>query len=739
MANAPSLKERLKQRAPLALKLWAKRALVGTVGACVRVTARVVGFAERALHLAVKHGLDLDRAWPTRVHAVPSAALKDEALGAHDFLFLIAAARAQRPAQPLTSIIIPVFNKVEYTFQCLRSLLREVDLSANEIIVVNNASTDETPQLLAHFNALITVVNNEENRGFVDACNQGALLARGRYLIFLNNDTTVLLGWWRGLVETVERAATCGAVGSLFLYPNGLIQEAGAIVWRDGAAFHYGWGWRADDRRCNFAREVDYCSGASLLIRKELFDQLGGFDRRFAPAYYEDVDLCMGVRALGYKVIFQPASRLIHYEGVTAGRDTGTGLKRYQVVNRDKFVAKWHETLAQAHEAHDLALVERAANRKRGPRILVFDERIPTPDRDAGSARMLFILRALNSWARPLFVPMNRPERPDYERRLWHEGIETASAGVYPRLLRERKFYAAIMSRPPVAAAIMPALRRADRQIKIVFDMVDAYFLRLEREHAVTHDASVAKEAARYRKLETKLAGRSDLVWCNSSEDKRAMQAIVPGVRIEVIPTIHELHERGRSFDDRSGLLFIGNLAHRPNSDGMLHFLRAVLPLVRESLPYVTLDIVGDNAPPELLAQASAQVRVLGYVPNVEPLWQSRRVFVAPLRYGAGVKGKVGEALAHGLPVVTTPIGAEGMGLTDGESVLLADAPQAFAAAVVALYTQPELWQRLADNGHQRIAQHFTPEVIAQVINDSIRELAEPPTQRALHGVRAAT
>ncbi|HYX40054.1 MAG TPA: glycosyltransferase family 2 protein, partial [Pyrinomonadaceae bacterium] len=305
MSNAPSLKERLKTRAPLALKILAKRAFVGAVGAGVRLSARVVGFGDRVLHLAVKHGLDLDRAWPVRVHAVPSADLKDEALSAHDFLFLIAAthARERAPDAPvLTSIIIPVCNKVEYTFQALRSLLREVDLSANEIIIVNNASHDETPQLLAHFGALIKVINNEVNLGFVDACNQGAQAARGRYLIFLNNDTTVLPGWWQHLVETIERDEQAGAVGSLFLYPNGLIQEAGAIVWRDGAAFHYGWGWRADDRRCNFAREVDYCSGASLLIRKSLFDELGSFDRRFAPAYYEDIDLCMGVRALGYKV-----------------------------------------------------------------------------------------------------------------------------------------------------------------------------------------------------------------------------------------------------------------------------------------------------------------------------------------------------------------------------------------------------------------------------------------------------
>lgn len=729
MKPAPRWPERLKQLAPLALKILAKRALVGTVGACVRATARVANFGAHVLHLAVKHGLDLDAAWPVRLDAVPSAALNDDLWGAQDFLLLMDAAQAEQaqPAAPVvTSIIIPVCNKVEYTFQCLRSLLREVDLTTNEIIVVNNASSDETARLLAHFGALVRVLNNETNRGFVDACNQGADMARGRHLIFLNNDTQVLPGWWRALVETVERDERVGAVGSLLLYPDGLIQEAGAVLWRDGASFHYGWGWRAADRRCNFAREVDYCSGASLLIRQDLFVQLGGFDRRYAPAYYEDADLCMGVRSRGHKVIFQPASRLIHYEGATAGRDTGTGFKRYQPLNRAKFVAKWRDVLAREHEPNDPAQVERAANRQRGPQFIVFDERVPTPDRDAGSARMLFILRTLARRGRVVFVAMNRPEWPEYERQLWREGIETAGVTDYPRLLRTRKFAAAIASRPTVAAAILPAVRRADARVKLVFDMVDAYFLRLEREHAITHDPQIAADAARYRKLETKLVRLSDLVWCASAADKESVAAIAPGARIEVVPTIHELQARGLPFAARTGLLFIGNFAHRPNSDGVLYFLREVYPLIKAALPAIALDLIGDNPPPEIAAYAAPDVRVPGYVPDVASCWQTRRVFVAPLRYGAGMNGKIGEALAHGLPVVTTGIGAAGTGLTHNESAMITDTPQAFAAAVVALYTEPELWQRLADNGYQHIARHFTPAAIARVINDWQQETPAP-------------
>ena len=737
------MKKWLQENLSLAARLLLKRLLVGAVGAGLRAGASVVNFKRRLLRAAVKSGLDVHRVWKIEPEAEPLFAPPPDApgLGAHDFLFMMDAlsGRARPPgspnAAPKVSVVIPVFNKVEYTFQCLRSLLREVDFAETEVVVVDNASTDETPRVLSYFEKFVRVVRNEENRGFVDACNQGAQVARGRYLVFLNNDTLVLPGWLTNLVETAENDSSVGAVGSLFLYPDGRVQEAGAGVWRSGEAFHYGWGEAAENRRYNFAREVDYCSGASLLIERELFEKLGGFDRRFAPAYYEDIDLCFGVRSLGRKVIFQPMSRVVHFEGATAGRDTSTGFKRFQEVNRAKFADKWRDVLAREHLEKDPARVEEAANRKRGPHVVVFDERIPTPDRDAGSGRMAAILRSLAKWSRPVFVPFSRPHGVEYEKLLWKEGIETADAVDYPRLLKERRFYAAVMSRPGVAEAVQGAVRRADPKIKIVFDMVDAYFVRLEREHALTRDERTAEEVARYRELERRLARASDVVWCNSSEDKRAMELEAPGVPIEVITTIHAPHGRGKSFDEREGLLFIGTLAHRPNADAVRFFVGEILPLVRESLPGVKLYVVGDNVPPDIAAYASEDVRVTGYVPDAAPFFEGARVMVVPLRYGAGVKGKVGESLAYGLPVVTTGVGAEGMGLTDGANALVADSPEEFAAAVVRLYRGRDLWQQLADNGYRHIEQHFSPRVVEEVINNSVRRLGGPALPEATRAV----
>jgi GT2 family glycosyltransferase len=631
----------------------------------------------------------------------------------------------ERPVAAIqTSIVIPVFNKAEFTFQCIRALMQEIDLGETEVIVVDNGSTDETGQVLSHFENVVRVIRNEENRGFVDACNQGAALARGKYLLFLNNDTKVLAGWLNYLVETIEAGPANGAVGSMFLYPDGSIQEAGAIVWKNGEAHHYGWGASPDDRRFNFAREVDYCSAASLLIRKEVFQRLGGFDRRFAPAYYEDVDLCFGVRSLGYKVIYQPMSRLVHFEGGTAGADTTKGMKQFQITNREKFVEKWREVLERENLPRNLKQLTKASDRNRDwPRIVVFDERVPSPDRDAGSLRMFLILKALVKWSHVIFVPFNRPQSIDYERALWKTGIETADAVDYRRLLQNKNVKSAIVSRPSIAEALVRRIRRANPRVKIVFDMVDAHFIRLQREHGISGNPATLAEAQRYRQLERRLAQASDLVWSASLEDKKVMEREAPGRRIEVVPTIHELRDCGKPFADRRDLLFIGNLAHRPNEDAVLFFMREVYPRLRQMLPNVRLDIIGDNPSAEIAAYNSDAVRICGYVPDVEPYLLDRRVFIAPLRFGAGIKGKVGEAMAHGIPVVATSIGAEGFGLTHGFDVMIADDPASFAAAVEQLYLQRDLWERVANNGRFRIEKNFTPEVIAETINNSIKEV----------------
>ena len=726
------MKEKLRQSVPLSLKIFLKRMAVGAVRFPLRLGGSFVNAGRRIGLSATTHGLDLHRAWD--IAATPRTKFVQE-YGARDFLFLMDAVAGRKDRQPdpdrpiTTSIILLCYNKIDLTFQCLRSLLREVNLAETEIIVVNNASTDETKEVLALFDGFIRVLNNDENVGFVHGNNRGAALARGKYLVFINNDTVVLPGWLDEMVKTAEDDPQVGVVGPMFIYPDWTIQEAGGIVWRNADAHHYGWGRSPDDPRFNFAREVDYITGASLFIRKELWDELGGFDTRYAPIYYEDTDICFGVRALGFKVLYQPLSRILHFEGATTGTDTNTGTKRFQVINRKKFHEKWREVLERDHFVPGDVRIERAANRKAGARVLVFDDRFPTPDRDAGSARMALILKSLARTGQCTFISLGKLRQPEFERQLKGEGVEIAPVIDYKRLLKERRFDVALLSRPDVAGGLLNSIKRTAPRIKTIFDTVDIAFVRLEREFQLTGDKETAREARRYKRLEKRLARSCDQVWCVTAEDQAALAGEAPGARFAIIPTIHPLQDRGKSFDEREGLVFIGNYLHRPNVDAVHYFMREVYPAVRKTLPGVRLFIVGDNAPPEFAEYASDEVTVTGYLGDVGPLFESCRIFIAPLRFGSGIKGKIGQALSYGLPVVTTSVGAEGMSLENRREALIANEANEFAAGVIDIYNDGALWQQLSDNGYRHVARHFAPEVVEEKIRAAIDTvLSESPT-----------
>jgi GT2 family glycosyltransferase len=252
---------------------------------------------------------------------------------------------------PRVSIIIPVFNKALYTYNCLLTLQANDQQISKEVIIINNASTDDTAALLGQLQGSFHLINNKENKGFVQACRQGAAVAKGEFILFLNNDTQVTPGWLSNMLKLMDTDPSVGITGSKLIYPDGRLQEAGGIIFNDASGWNYGRFQDPTHPKFNQSREVDYCSGASLMIRKKLWEQLGGFDMRYAPAYYEDTDLCFAARDAGYKVFYCHNSEVIHHEGITAGTDISSGYKAYQAINQKKFQAKWWNTLSTNHPA----------------------------------------------------------------------------------------------------------------------------------------------------------------------------------------------------------------------------------------------------------------------------------------------------------------------------------------------------------------------------------------------------
>ena len=617
---------------------------------------------------------------------------------------------------PLVSIIIPVYNQFAYTFNCLESL--SVNLSSDlayEIIIVNDASSDETLEQLATLVTGIKVLTNAENSGFIRSCNYGASQAKGQYLYFLNNDTRILENCLESLVKLIINNPQVGAVGSKLIYANSKQQEAGGIIWNSADGWNYGRLDSPEEPEYNYVRPVDYCSGASLLVPTELFKQLGGFSPDFIPAYYEDTDLCFAIRELGYQVLYQPQSNVIHYEGITSGTDLSSGIKQYQVINQTKFREKWSKVLTK-HLDNDANNVPKAARRLQGkPTILVIDSYVPLYDRESGCVRLLNILKLLlNLGYSVIFFPDNGyPEQP-YTSVLQQLGIEVIYGTPQRYNLEEKliKYLPLIdgvwLCRPELCDKYMDLIRLKTKA-PIIYDTIDLHFLRLKRQKDYLDPSyqNTSWSWQTYQKLELNYANQAEATVVVTEDEKQVLSSL--GVKnVWVIPNIHEeisLSEKV-AFDQRAGLVFIGSYNHPPNIDAVKWLCLEIMPLVWASRPDITVNLLGSNLKDEVKELANDQVIVTGYVPEVEPYFQKSRVFVAPLRFGAGMKGKIGQSLSLGLPTITTKIGAEGMGLIDHQDVLIADTAEEFARAVIELYDNRELWQKLANNSLETIKRY---------------------------------
>jgi len=616
-------------------------------------------------------------------------------------------------AQPLASIVIPAYNHLDHTLACLAALGNDHPRTPFEVIVVDDCSSDNTAQTLAAI-AGLRWHRNAENLGFIGACNAGAERARGRYLVFLNNDTQVRPGWLDALIESFATLPEAGLIGAKLIYPDGRLQEAGGIVFRDGSGWNYGRFADPADPRFNFVREVDYCSGAAIAIARELFHELGGFDPHYAPAYYEDTDLAMKVRARGLRVYYQPRAEVIHCEGVSSGTDPGRGVKAHQARNQQRFAARWRAPLQHAHQPPGTPLSQASA-RDRLRRVLVIDACTPTPDRDSGSLRMFNVLRLLVAHGCAVsFLAENPVHGGAYTQALQQLGVE---AWWHPwvadpaRWMREHgaRFDIVILSHHHVASVYLPLVRRFAPKARVLFDTVDLHYLREQREAELSGDPARRRAAASTRERELHLIRETDITLVVSPHEQALLLREVPSARIEVLSNVHAIVGSRRDYAAREGLLFVGGYRHPPNVDAVCWLVERIFPLIRAALPQIELHLIGGDAP-ERVRELGEQpgVRFHGHVPDLDPYLDGCRIALAPLRYGAGVKGKVNQSMAHGQPVVATACAAEGMHLRDDHDVLLADHPHAFAAAVLRLYRDPVLWQRLSAHGLDNVRAHYS-------------------------------
>ena len=385
---------------------------------------------------------------------------------------------------PLVSIIIPVYNQFDFTYKCLKSILRNTQNIDYEIIIADDVSSDQTININNYIKN-INVVRNEKNLGFLLNCNNAVKFAKGKYIHLLNNDTQVQAEWLSSLIKLIESDDKIGMVGSKLVYPDGRQQEAGGIIWNDASGWNFG---RLDDPtkpEYNYVKEVDYISGASIMLSKKLWDEIGGFDKRYVPAYYEDSDLAFEVRKHGYKVMFQPKSVVVHFEGISNGTDLGSGIKKYQVMNKEKFIEKWKDELEKNHfpNAENVFLArDRSKDKKH---ILVIDHYVPHFDQDAGSRTMwqyLFMLRELDYSV--TFVGDNFYKHEPYTSILEQIGIEILYGIDYRNnfsnwLKNNGSFFDLVyLLRPHISIKYIDKIKESTRA-KIFYNGTDFHFLRM--------------------------------------------------------------------------------------------------------------------------------------------------------------------------------------------------------------------------------------------------------------------
>ena len=604
---------------------------------------------------------------------------------------------------PLVSVIIPIYGKIDYTLRCLGSIAANTPQTAFEVIVVDDCSPDDSFDVLSKVKG-IRLLRNEQNQGFIRSCNNGAKAAKGEYLYFLNNDTEVTPGWMDALLRTFSEFPGTGLAGSRLIYPDGRLQEAGGIIWQDGSAWNFG---RYQDQLLpiyNYAREVDYCSGASIMVPNVLFNELGGFDEHYLPAYCEDCDLALKIRDKGYRVIYQPLSTVIHYEGITSGTDTTQGTKAYQVENSKKLFERWQHRL-QTHQAPGTD-VDNAKDRRATRRVLVLDHCTPTPNQDAGSVvafNLLLLLRDMNFQV--TFIPeSNYFYMPEYTTALQRTGIEVLYAPYATTVDQHLKecgdrYDLAFLFRPGVVERHLKAIRKLCPQAKVLFYTVDLHFLRMSREAELQSDKVKQKAADEMKQLELAAIRAVDTSIVHSTAELEILRLSLPDAKLHVLPLIMDTKGTSKTFVERRDIVFIGGYQHTPNVDAVQYFVAEIMPLLRKQLPGVRFYVVGSKPPAEIQALASEDVIITDFVEDLTPLLDKMRISVAPLRYGAGIKGKIGTAMTVGLPVVATSLAAEGMSLTDGENISVADGPEAFANAVAKIYQDEVLWNRISQNG----------------------------------------
>ncbi|MEO8770335.1 MAG: glycosyltransferase [Ferruginibacter sp.] len=632
---------------------------------------------------------------------------------------------------PTVSIVIPVYNGWEMNYRCVKSIIENTSAGSYEIIFADDCSADETKNCTTKITNLVHIYNST-NLGFLRNCNNAAKSARGEFILFLNNDTEVTDNWLSSLTTLITSDKKIGMVGSKLIYPDGRLQEAGGIIWNDSSGWNYGKDQDPDAAEYNYVKEADYISGASIMIRKNLWQELGGFDDRYAPAYCEDSDLAFAVRDKGYKVMYQPLSEVFHFESVSHGKEEKVeegkvSIQSVRLINQKKLYEKWKEVFLR-EQFPNAQNIFQARDRTGGKKtILVVDHYAPEYDKDAGSKTVFQYLGLLVSLGLNVkFIGDNFLKQEPYTTALQQMGIEVLNGDYYKHnwktWIQTNKEYIdfVFLNRPHTSLNYITFIKQ-NTNAKILYYGHDLHFLRELRKYEIDKDPATLNSSNQWKSKEQFIYEHSDYILTPSDDETRAIMQISPSYKVTTILP-YFFKEPAYPVDDFTNtrnILFVGGFGHSPNVDGILWFCKNVWPLVTAKIEGIKFTIAGSKPTAEINNLQSENIEVLGFVSEFElsNLYKKSRIAIIPMRYGAGVKGKTVEAMYHGVPIVSTTIGLEGMpGISDFANPF--DDAESFANELIALYNNKERLIEMSLNETTYINKHFTWNAAGNQIKD---------------------
>jgi GT2 family glycosyltransferase/SAM-dependent methyltransferase len=637
---------------------------------------------------------------------------------------------------PDVSIVITTYNGWELTKKCLASLVESARSSAlsAEIIISDNCSTDETPRAWQGFQNdkwPIRYRRNQENLGYLRNANAGAREARGSLLCLMNNDIIVRPGWLDAMVEVLRENEDVGLVGPKYVSAKGRVVECGGAIFSDGTAVQLGNGTPIGDPGFAYINDVHYCSMACVVLRTRLFRELNGYDERYIPAYYEDVDLCFRIAERGFRVVVDPLVRITHLFG---GSHNLQETLQLMEKNRAALRERWKERLERLHPPPGTPPA-RLRSWPRGSTIVFHWSFLVNPDSTSGSLRNWRLLMETRRRGHHIvYVGMNQPVERPFLDILRKRGIEVRDhvSGLEHDLVRElasaHSISAAVMSFGFAEERFGHVYDLIDPEIVRIFDTVDVHFIRelRSRQDNASWGAIQRIEIGRWPEsayVEIASMLRCDAVLLVSEAEQQILTRDVqlPAEKFHIVSTIHEVDSVIRPFAGREGFSFIGYGGHPPNVDSIEYIVATIWPGIRRRLPQAQLNVYGYKLPPKVLAldNPAAGVFVRGFVEDHRAAIAASRVMLAPLRYGAGIKGKICEAFAVGTPVVTTPMGAEGI---DGEGHALAveTDTQQFVDRAVEIYLNEDVWGRASRNGLSLVQRRFSAVAAGDRLMDAI-------------------